>query len=71
MKAALTQDLLPAGVTRFLVPERVLRLDADLALLRSASTLDTKQKALETLIQARSHAGRVRRYEETVVILDD
>jgi hypothetical protein len=71
MKAALTQDLLPAGVTRFLVPERVLRLDADLALLRSATALEAKQEALESLIQARSRAGRVRRYEETVVILDD
>jgi hypothetical protein len=71
MKAALTQDLLPAGVTRFLVPERVLRLDAELALLRSASSLDTKQRALDSLILARSRAGRVRRYEETVVILDD
>ena len=71
MKAALSRDLLPAGVTRFLVPERVLRLDAELALLRSGSSLDSKQKKLEALIQARSRAGRVRRYEETVVILDD
>jgi L-serine kinase (ATP) / ParB family transcriptional regulator, heme-responsive regulator len=71
MKAALGQDLLPAGVTRFLVPERVLRLDADLRLLRSPGSLTSKQEALETLIRARSEAGRVRRYEETVVILDD
>ncbi|HEX9762395.1 MAG TPA: ParB N-terminal domain-containing protein [Acidimicrobiia bacterium] len=71
MKAAIGQDLLPAGVTRFLVPERVLRLNADLRLLRSPGSLDAKQEALDLLIQARSQAGRVRRYEETVVILDD
>jgi hypothetical protein len=71
MKAALSQDLLPAGITRFLVPERVLRLDADLRLLRSPGSLETKQEKLDALIQARSRAGRVRRYEETVVILDD
>jgi hypothetical protein len=71
MKAALTRDLLPAGVTRFLVPERVLRLDAELALLRAGSSLESKQLALDALILARARAGRVRRYEETVVILDD
>lgn len=71
MKAALSRDLLPAGITRFLVPERVLRLDADLTMLRSRSSLETKQQALDALILARSRAGRVRRYEETVVILDD
>ena len=71
MKAALGQDLLPAGVTRFLIPERVLRLNADLGLLRSQGDLSAKQEALDALIQARSRAGRVRRYEETVVVLDD
>jgi len=71
LKAALGEDLLPAGVTRFLVPERVLRLNVDLALLEGAGDLAGKQEALDGLVQARSRAGRVRRYEETVVILDD
>jgi hypothetical protein len=71
MKAAIGHDLLPAGVTRFLVPERVLRLNADLSLLRSPGSLDAKQEALEGMILARSRAGRVRRYEEAVVVLDD
>ncbi len=71
LEAALGGDLLPAGVTRFLVPERVLRLNADLDLLRGPGGLASRQEALDGLIHARSRAGRVRRYEETVVVLDD
>lgn len=71
LKAALGEDLLPAGVTRFLIPERVLRINVDLALLRRESDLAEKQRELDHLIQTRSTAGRVRRYEETVIILDD
>lgn len=66
VKAALGDDLLPAGVTRFLIPERVLRLHAPLSILESGD-----QDGLERLVEERSVSGRVRRYEETVVILDD
>lgn len=65
-KAALGDDLLPAGVTRFLIPERVLRLHAPLSILESGD-----QEALDRLIDELSVSGRVRRYEETVVILDE
>ncbi|HIE21463.1 MAG TPA: hypothetical protein EYP73_02545 [Acidimicrobiia bacterium] len=71
MKAALGDDLLPAGITRFLVSDRALRLNLDLELLRSPRTLDEKQEALEELLHARAREGRIRRYEETVVVLDD
>ncbi len=71
MKAALSDDLLPAGVTRFLVPERVLRINVDLALLQEPATVEQKQGALDSLVLARSRDGRVRRYEETVIVLDD
>lgn len=71
LKAAIGEDLLPAGVTRFLIPERVLRLNVDLALLEGSGDLAGRQEALDSLVQSRSRAGRVRRYEETVVILDD
>lgn len=71
MKAALGDDLLPAGITRFLVPERVLRINVDLALLREPMAIEQKQGALDALVLARSRDGRVRRYEESVIILDD
>lgn len=71
MKAALSEDLLPAGVTRFLVPDRALRLNAPLSLLDEEQPVDQKQAALDALISERARSGRVRRYSEPVVILDD
>lgn len=71
MKAAIGDDLLPAGVTRFLVQDRALRLSIDLSVLASSDTVEVKQQALDSLLAARARAGRIRRYEETVVILDD
>ncbi len=71
MKAAVGNDLLPAGITRFLVPERALRLNLDLDLLRSSNTVEEKQEELESMLASRAQSGRIRRYEETVVILDD
>ena len=71
VKAAVGQDLLPAGVTRFLVPERALRLNVDLSLLGGDGTTEQKQEALDSMLAARARAGRIRRYEETIVIFDD
>lgn len=71
MKAATTEDLLPAGITRFLVHERALRLNVPLDLLGSDGGLEEKQDQLDGLIEDRARNGRVRRYEETVFILDD
>ena len=71
MKAAVGDDLLPAGITRFLVPERALRLNLDLELLSSPLPVEEKQQALESMLAVRAQSGRIRRYEETVVILDD
>lgn len=70
-KAALGGDLLPAGVTRFLVPERALRLNVDLDLLRRNGSTEEKQEALDTMLATRARAGRIRRYEETIVVFDD
>lgn len=71
MKAAIGEDLLPAGITRFLVPDRALRLNAPLGLLRSELSVDAKQEALDAMLEERASEGRVRRYEEPVFVLDD
>lgn len=71
MAAAVGADLLPAGITRFLIPERALRLNIPLHILGSGASASEKQKALDDLIEERAGDGRVRRYEETVFILDD
>ena len=71
MKAAVGEDLLPAGITRFLIPERALRINIDLSLLHSDRTQEEKQRSLEDLLVQRANDGRIRRYEEAVFILDD
>lgn len=71
MKAAVSDDLLPAGITRFLVNERALRLNAPIELLASGETIESKQEALDEILAERAREGRVRRYEETVFILDE
>lgn len=71
MKAAISDDLLPAGITRFLVDERALRLNVSLELLTAPGSTADKQAALDQLLGERAADGRVRRYEETVFILDE
>lgn len=71
MKASLTEDLLPAGITRFLVNERALRLNVPIDLLTGDVGIEEKQQALDDMISQRARDGRVRRYEETVFILDE
>jgi hypothetical protein len=71
MSAALGEDLLPAGITRFLVPERALRLNVELSLLEANETTEQKQGALESVLKARASAGRIRRYDEPVFIFDE
>lgn len=70
MKAALSEDLLPAGVTRFLVPGRALGLNIELSVLEKG-TLEEKQEAVDTLLKQRAQEGRIRSYEEPVIVLDD
>lgn len=71
MAAAIGNDLLPAGVTRFLVPERALRLNIPISLLDGSGGIPAMQHALDELITERAQAGRIRRYAEPVFILDD
>lgn len=71
MKAAVGNDPLPAGITRFVVPERALRLNMPLDLLAADRSVAEKQIALDELLDERARAGRIRRYEEPVFILDE
>lgn len=71
MAAAISNDLLPAGITRFKVPDRALRLNMPLSILRSEEDIEGKQRYLDTELEQRARDGRIRRYEEPVFILDD
>jgi len=71
MKAALEEDRLPAGVTRFVFPDRALRVNTGLGLLRYPGEEADKQVQLDRLLEERAQAGRVRHYPQSVVIYDE
>lgn len=71
MTAATESDHVPAGITRFVVPARALRLNISLDFLREPLDTAGKQARLDDLLSTRAREGRVRRYDEPVVILDD
>ncbi|MGH9117928.1 MAG: hypothetical protein ACRD0A_08635 [Acidimicrobiales bacterium] len=62
---------LPAGITRFVVGDRVLALNAPLAPLRSDRTLADHNLWLHDLVAARRARGHIRHYPEAVYVLDD
>ncbi len=62
---------LPAGITRFVVPGRILRLNAPLALLAGAEPLAQKREWLDQFLRHKLDQRGVRRYEEPVVLLDE
>jgi hypothetical protein len=61
----------PAGITRFIVPGRILRLNAPLDRLASGEPLDVKRRWLADLLRAKLASRQVRYYEEPVVLLDE
>ncbi len=69
--AARSGQLLPAGVTRFIVPGRVLHLDVDLEWLASDVTIADKNRELHEQLQTRHHRGEIRYYREPVYLLDE
>ncbi len=69
--AAESGDRLPAGITRFVIPGRVLRLGMSLRLLASDTSIVEKQAALDRLLEERAREGRIRHYTEPVFVLDE
>jgi D-3-phosphoglycerate dehydrogenase len=69
--AAGSGRLLPAGVTRFLIPGRVLRLDIPLAMLADDRSLDEKNRWLQDYLTEKERKGKIRYYREPVYLLDE
>jgi phosphoglycerate dehydrogenase-like enzyme len=64
-------QLLPAGITRFVVPGRILRLNVPLTILAAAEPISKKRDWLDRLVQTKLAGRGVRYYEEPVVLLDE
>ena len=68
---ATTGDLLPAGITRHLIPGRALNVNMPLDRLASDDDRDTKKAWLRAWLSERILAKKVRYYHEPVFIFDD
>lgn len=62
---------MPAGITRFVIPGRVLRLNAPLEKLRSDESIAAKSDWLDRFVQQKLAYRKVRYYQEPVVLLDE
>lgn len=71
LKSAMDQKLLPPKSTRHIVVKRPLRLDIDLALLKSDLDLAAKNQQLQAHIQKCYTDNRVRFYPESVLLFSD
>lgn len=71
LHAAGSGRLLPAGVTRFLIPGRVLRLDIPISMLEDERSLDEKNRWLHDHLAEKERRGKIRYYREPVYLLDE
>ena len=61
----------PAGITRFLIPGRILRVNADISILKSDQTLREKNRWLHKVLLEKQQKGGIRYYGEPVYLLDE
>ncbi len=71
LSIAARQGRLPAGITRHLIPGRVLRLNAPLAWLASRETTAAKQRYLDAAVAQRWREHGVRYYAEPTYLFDE
>ena len=69
--AAADGDFLPAGLTRFLIPGRILRLNADLRRLKADEPLAAKRAWFTQFLADKLARSRLRFYQEPVILLDE
>jgi hypothetical protein len=70
-EAAVNGCRLPSGLTRFLLPRRVLGFNFSVELLRSKLPLEEKERRLERAIHKKVTDKRIRFYSESTFVFDD
>jgi hypothetical protein len=68
---ALRGILLPIGVTRFIIPKRILRVDLSNEVLASSVSLEEKNLFLSELIKYRLENKKIRLYQEPILFLNE
>lgn len=71
IKAATTQSLLPAGITRHGIHGRALNVNISLDILSMNTDLVSKEQWLESWLRTKLTARKVRYYHEAVFVFDD
>ncbi len=69
--AASQGNLLPAGLTRFVIPGRILRLNANLERLKRDEPLPAKRAWFNQFLEEKLARSRLRYYQEPVILLDE
>lgn len=69
--AATAGDYLPAGLTRFVIPGRILRLNAELSRLKKDEPLSEKLAWFNEFLAEKLKRSRLRYYQEPVILLDE
>lgn len=70
-EVTLSGHKLPMGITRHIIPGRVLHINIPLAILERAEPLESKNAWLDDWMQARMHERHVRFYQEPVFLFDE
>ncbi|MFT7585180.1 MAG: phosphoglycerate dehydrogenase-like enzyme [Cellvibrionaceae bacterium] len=72
MQVTLGGRYFPAGITRFIIPGRILRINADLEILKSEKmSLNEKNRWLRRHLEDKVQGNHVRFYRESVYLLDE
>lgn len=71
VKIAMLSQKLPAGITRHLIPNRVLHIKYEIENLKSDENLDKRNDELSKLIKQKIQMKKVRLYKEPVLIFDE
>jgi len=64
-------NVMPAGITRFIIPGRVMRLNADFKYLKSDIDLNQKNRWLYDLVMEKLSKDEVRYYAEPIYLMDE
>lgn len=72
MQVTLSGRYFPAGITRFIIPGRILRVNAELDILKSSQmSLNEKNRWLHRHLEDKVQGNHVRFYRESVYLLDE
>lgn len=71
LELARSENKLPAGTTRHIIPGRALNIDISLDLLKSSMSIEKKNEILARKIDQLAAEGRIRYYPESLWIFDE